>query len=118
AGGLRAAAQVRACLPENKTQTMPTVAQLVERLADNEDDIQLIESAIVDEPPLSAADGGVIPAGYNAELDKIKHASQDGRTWIAEMEQRERRRTGIATLKVGYTKVFGNARTPALPLDR
>jgi DNA mismatch repair protein MutS len=106
-GGLRAAAQVRASLPEHMAQTMPTVVQVVERLADNEDIIQLIESAIVDEPPLSAAEGGVIRPGYNAELDKIKHASQDGRTWIAEMEQRERRRTGIANLKVGYTKVFG-----------
>ncbi|HET9790963.1 MAG TPA: DNA mismatch repair protein MutS, partial [Candidatus Angelobacter sp.] len=89
AGGLRAAAQVRACLPENVAQTMPAVAQLIERLADNEDVIRLIESAIVDEPPLSAAEGGVIRPGYNAELDKIKHASQDGRAWIAEMEQRE-----------------------------
>jgi DNA mismatch repair protein MutS len=107
ASGLRAAAQVRTCLTEDAAQTMPTVAQLIERLADNEDVIQLIESAIVDEPPLSAAEGGVIRSDYNAELDKIRHASQDGRSWIAEMEQRERRRTGIANLKVGYTKVFG-----------
>jgi DNA mismatch repair protein MutS len=107
ASGLRAATQVRSCLTEDAAQTMPTVAQLIERLADNEDVIQLIESAIVDEPPLSATDGGVIRSEYNAELDKIRHASQDGRTWIAEMEQRERRRTGIANLKVGYTKVFG-----------
>ncbi|HEX6484808.1 MAG TPA: DNA mismatch repair protein MutS [Ktedonobacteraceae bacterium] len=107
ASGLRAAAQVRTCLSEDVEQAMPTVTQLIERLADNDDVIQLIESAIVDEPPLSAAEGGVIRSGHNAELDKIKHASQDGRTWIAEMEQRERRRTGITNLKVGYTKVFG-----------
>ena len=107
ASGLRAAAQVRTSLSEDVEQTMPTVAQLIERLADNEDVIQLIESAIVDEPPLSATEGGVIRPDYNAELDKIKHASQDGRAWIAEMEQRERRRTGISNLKVGYTKVFG-----------
>lgn len=107
AGGLRAAAQVRLSFPEDVTQSMPAVAQLLEKLADNEDIIALIEHAIVDEPPLSAAEGGIIRSGYNAELDKIKHASQDGRQWIAEMEQRERRRTGINNLKVGYTKVFG-----------
>lgn len=107
ASGLHAAAQVRMCLSEDTAQTMPTVAQLIERLANNEDVISLIKSAIVDEPPLSPVEGGVIRSGYNAELDKIRHASQGGRTWIAEMEQRERRRTGIANLKVGYTKVFG-----------
>jgi DNA mismatch repair protein MutS len=107
ASGLRAAAGIRACLPDDLAQTMPAVAQLIERLADNEDTIQLIEGAIVDEPPLSAAEGGLIRPGYNEELDKIKYASQDGHKWIAEMEQRERRRTGISNLKVGYTKVFG-----------
>jgi DNA mismatch repair protein MutS len=107
ASGLRAAVGVRTCLPDDLAQTMPAVAQLIERLADNEDTIQLIEGAIVDEPPLSAAEGGVIRPGYNEELDKIKYASQDGHKWIAEMEQRERRRTGIPNLKVGYTKVFG-----------
>src|SRR2546423_3671808 len=107
ASGLRAAVGVRTCLPDDLAQTMPAVAQLIERLADNEDTIQLIEGAIVDEPPLSAAEGGVIRPGYNEELDKIKYASQDGHKWIAEMEQRERRRTGISNLKVGYTKVFG-----------
>ncbi|HJT57263.1 MAG TPA: DNA mismatch repair protein MutS [Ktedonobacteraceae bacterium] len=107
ASGLRAAAQVRASLAETVEPSMPTVAQLLEKLADNEDIISLIEHAIVDEPPLSVAEGGVIRTGYDAELDKIKHASQDGRQWIAEMEQRERRRTGITNLKVGYTKIFG-----------
>ncbi|HLH60272.1 MAG TPA: DNA mismatch repair protein MutS [Ktedonobacteraceae bacterium] len=107
AAGLRAAAQVRASLAGEAAQGMPSVARLIEGLADNEDTIALIERAIVEEPPLSAAEGGVIRAGYNEELDKIRHASQDGRQWIAELEQRERRRTGIANLKVGYTKVFG-----------
>ena len=61
----------------------------------------------MDEPPLSANEGGVIRQGYSSELDEIKHASQDGRQWMAEMEQRERGRTGINNLKVGYNKVFG-----------
>src|SRR5260221_13649462 len=57
ASGLRAAVGVRTCLPDDLAQTMPAVAQLIERLADNEDTIQLIEGAIVDEPPFSAAEG-------------------------------------------------------------
>ncbi len=102
AGGLRAAADVRAALP-----AMPTLAQLVQRLADNEETISLIESAIVDEPPLNTSEGGVIRPGYSEELDNVKHTSKSGQQWIAEMEQRERKRTGIPNLKVGYTKVFG-----------
>ena len=107
AGGLRAAADVRAALPANAGECMPTLAQLVERLADNEETISLIESAIVDEPPLNTSEGGVIRPGYSEELDNVKHTSKNGQQWIAEMEQRERKRTGIPNLKVGYTKVFG-----------
>jgi DNA mismatch repair protein MutS len=107
ASGLRAAAEVQASLPADAEVSMPSVVRLVQRLADNEDVIQLIGSALVDEPPLSASEGGVIRPGYSAELDQVKEASQHGQKWIAEMEQRERKRTGISTLKVGYTKVFG-----------
>jgi DNA mismatch repair protein MutS len=107
ASGLRAAAEVRASLSAGAEVSMPAVARLVQRLAENEDVIQLIESALVDEPPLSASDGGVIRSGYSAELDQVKEASQNGQKWLAELEQRERKRTGIATLKVGYTRVFG-----------
>ncbi len=107
AGGLRAAADVRAALPANAEECMPTLAQLVQRLADNEETISLIESAIVDEPPLNTSEGGVIRPGYSEELDNVKHTSKSGQQWIAEMEQRERKRTGIPNLKVGYTKVFG-----------
>ncbi len=105
ASGLRAAAEVRASLPAG--ESMPAVARLAQRLADNEDVIRLIESALVEEPPLSASEGGVIRPGYSSELDQLKEASQNGQKWITELEQRERKRTGIATLKVGYTKVFG-----------
>ncbi len=107
ASGLRAAAEVRASLPADAEVSMPALVRLVQRLADNEDVIQLIGSALVDEPPLSASEGGVIRTGYSAELDQVKEASQNGQKWLAELEQRERRRTGIATLKVGYTRVFG-----------
>jgi len=107
AAGLRAASEVRASLPADAETSLPSVCRLVQRLADNDDVIQLIESAFVNQPPLSASEGGVIREGYSAELDQIKEASQNGQKWITEMEQRERKRTGIPSLKVGYTKVFG-----------
>jgi len=107
ATGLRAAIEVRACLPEDAEQSMPALAHIMQQLTDNGDIITLIESAIVDEPPLSTAEGGVIRPGFNSELDTVKLASQDGQQWITQMEQRERRRSGISNLKVGYNKVSG-----------
>ncbi len=109
ASGLRAAAEVRASLPagDDDEGAMPNVARLLHRLGNNEETIDLIERAIVDEPPLSATEGGVIRPGYSEELDKVKDASKNGQQWIAALEQQERRRTGIHNLKVGYTKVFG-----------
>src|SRR5947209_12034163 len=85
-------------------KNMPTLVRITQRLADNEDIIQLIERAIVEEPPVSTSEGGVIRPGFNLELDSIKTASQDGQKWIADLEQRERKRTGINHLKVGYNK--------------
>ncbi|MFA4843381.1 MAG: DNA mismatch repair protein MutS [Candidatus Margulisiibacteriota bacterium] len=69
--------------------------------------IQLVDQAIVPEPPLLLKEGGLIRSGYNAELDELKSASGGGRQWIAELEAQERQRTGIKSLKVGYTRVFG-----------
>jgi DNA mismatch repair protein MutS len=68
---------------------------------------ELVERALVDEPPATLADGGFIRAGYSAELDTLLDASRNGRGWVADMERRERERTGISTLRVGYNKVFG-----------
>ncbi|MDQ6659912.1 MAG: DNA mismatch repair protein MutS, partial [Chloroflexota bacterium] len=107
ASGLRAAADIRSTLPEDAEQTLPSVMRLMHQLANNDDIIILIERAIVDEPPVNTSEGGVIRPGFNTELDSIKQASTGGRQWISEMEQRERKRTGIPNLKVGYNKVFG-----------
>jgi DNA mismatch repair protein MutS len=104
AGGLRAAAEVRACAGPDLGLSMPCLLQIMQRLTDNDAIIELIEGAIVEEPPLSTSDGGCIRSGYSAELDEIRSASIDGRQWIAALEQRERRRTGIPNLKVGYSK--------------
>ena len=64
-------------------------------------------NAISDKPPLNIADGGTIRAGYNAELDELRDLSQNGRQYIAQIETRERTRTGIQSLKVRFNNVFG-----------
>jgi DNA mismatch repair protein MutS len=67
----------------------------------------LIERALVDEPPATLSDGGYIRAGYSDELDTLLDASRNGRQWVADLERRERERSGISALRVGYNKVFG-----------
>jgi DNA mismatch repair protein MutS len=68
---------------------------------------KLIDSAIVEEPPLSVRDGGMIKPGYNEQLDELFDLSKNGKQWIVKFQQKERDRTGIKSLKVGYNKVFG-----------
>ncbi|MGC8960450.1 MAG: DNA mismatch repair protein MutS [Chloroflexia bacterium] len=68
---------------------------------------ELIGRAISEEAPATLSAGGVIRPGFSAELDQIVSASREAREWIASLEEKERRRTGIRTLKVGYNKVFG-----------
>lgn len=64
-------------------------------------------TAISDNPPLSAKEGGIIRDGFNAQLDEYRDASKNGKDWIAELEQKERAKTGIKSLKVGYNRIFG-----------
>ena len=123
ASGLRAAAEVRTCLSEDETTRMPVLAGVMQRLADNEDIITLIEHAIADDPPVSITEGRIIRDQFSGELDQLKQASQNGRQWIAQMEQRERKRTAINTLKVGFNKASGyyievsNANLNRVPAD-
>ncbi len=72
-----------------------------------QDVVALIGQAIVEDPPATLSAGGVIRPGFSAELDNIVAASRDAKVWVADLERRERARTGIKTLKVGYNKVFG-----------
>ena len=67
----------------------------------------LIESAIVDDPPFSVREGGIIREGYNSEVDTLRREMTDGKGIIAAIEAREKEKTGIKTLKVGYNRVFG-----------
>ncbi len=72
-----------------------------------EQEIELLESALADEPPATLGTTGVIRGGYAKELDDILASSRHAREWIKDLEPKERERTGISTLKVGYNKVFG-----------
>jgi DNA mismatch repair protein MutS len=72
-----------------------------------EDVAKLVLEAIADEPPLNVADGGSIRAGFNAELDELRDLKQNGQRYIAQIETRERQRTGIGSLKVRFNNVFG-----------
>ena len=67
----------------------------------------LLESALVEEPPVTIKEGGMIRDGYDARLDELRCASREGKVWLAEMEARERQATGIDSLKIRYNSVFG-----------
>ena len=86
-------------------------AALIRKCADAldpmEDITALLSRAIDDDAPLSVREGGMIRAGYSEELDELRDISQNGKAYLAEMEQREREATGIKNLKIGYNRVFG-----------
>ncbi len=69
--------------------------------------VALLEAALVDEPPPTTRDGGMIREGYNPDLDELRRAGTEGRQWIAELQDREIARTGIKSLKIRYNSVFG-----------
>ena len=80
---------------------------LYEELDSLDDIFTLIDKSIVEDPPILITEGGLIKIGYNQEIDELKKAMTDGKTWLVELEAREREKTGIKGLKVGYNKVFG-----------
>ena len=81
--------------------------RMANRLDPCEEAADLLEQAIVDNPPLSVKEGNIIRDGYNQQLDQYRDASKNGKTWIAMLERQERERTGIKSLKVGYNRIFG-----------
>lgn len=81
--------------------------ELYNKLDSLEDIYELIDKAIVEDPPIPITEGGIIKVGYNSEIDELKTAMTDGKTWLVQLEAREKEETGIKGLKVGYNKVFG-----------
>ena len=68
---------------------------------------ELVDQAIMDEPPISVRDGDMIKTGFHEEVDKLRNAKTEGKTWIAQLEAKEREATGIKNLRIKYNKVFG-----------
>jgi len=88
-------------------EEQPAIGTLCQNLDPCEDVLHLIESALEDEPPATLSQVGVIRPSYSEQLDHVLEASRHARSWIADLEEQERGRTGIPNLKVGYNKVFG-----------
>ena len=86
---------------------VPLLETLNSRLEPFPELVERIERAIAENPPAQLSDGGVIRAGYNAELDELRLAATDGKAWLSQIQQREQERTGIRSLKVKYNSVFG-----------
>ena len=85
----------------------PILTRIYEDMDPLEDLSGLIRKAIVDEPPMVQREGGIIREGYNEDVDKFRRSRTDGKKWLAELETREKERTGIKNLKIKYNRVFG-----------
>lgn len=98
-------------LPPIKTLMSDFHSQLLKRLYEQLDTLdelyELIERSIAEEPPLTLHDGGILKEGYNEEVDRLRKAKTDGKSWLADLEAKEREKTGIKNLKIKYNKVFG-----------
>jgi DNA mismatch repair protein MutS len=87
--------------------TASVIAAIRAQLTEMPAVVDLISRAIVDDPPQKTQDGGFIAAGYDEDLDKLRSISRDGKKWIAALEVKERQKTGINSLKVGFNNIFG-----------
>lgn len=83
------------------------LTKIREQIDGLEDIYRLIEEAIIDEPPLSIREGGMIKDGFDETIDRLRSAKHDGKQWLAQLEEEDRERTGIKNLKIKYNKVFG-----------
>ncbi len=91
-------------LDDTESKKMQEIKERIDPLTDIRDKI---ESAIVENPPTTVKEGGIIKEGFDEDLDKLKKKSREGKEWINSLEEEERERTGIDRLKVGYNKVHG-----------
>ncbi len=100
-----------AVLPDIKYELSGLSAEILKDIDSDIDELrdvyELIDKAIVEDPPFTIKEGSLIKKGYSEELDDLKFSIKDGKEWISSLEQKERERTGIRTIKVGYTRVFG-----------
>jgi len=101
---LAAVPGVRELVKESESPLLSAIASSIDDVGDV---VELVEQSIVDDPPATIREGYLIRSGYDAELDELVSLSTDGKRWIASMEERERRKTGIGSLKIGFNSVFG-----------
>ena len=98
-------------LPELRSALQPFVSLLLRQVTSEIDEfgdlVRLLESSIVDDPPFTLKEGGIIKPHYHEELDELRRMSKEGKGWILKLEAEERKRTGISSLKVRYNQVFG-----------
>ncbi|MFH1969467.1 MAG: DNA mismatch repair protein MutS, partial [Verrucomicrobiota bacterium] len=108
---IRALTQSLTILPTARalvaTSPVRSLAALAQTILPQPELVELVEKAIIEEPPMSVKEGGLIRHGYHAELDTLRDAATQGRNWLAEYQAREQQRTGIKTLKVRHNKIFG-----------
>lgn len=93
------------CLLEEMTSDY--LQEIYKELDTMEDLCQLVQSAIVEEPPIAMKEGGIIKEGYNEDVDRLRRAKSEGKDWLLNLETTEREKTGIKNLKIRYNKVFG-----------
>ncbi len=96
--------EVKQCLKDVKSELLK---ELVDNLDELEDIYQLIDKAIIEDPPMTIKEGGIIRLGYDEEIDKLKTAQIEGKNWLIQLETEEKEKTGIKNLKIGFNKVFG-----------
>ena len=98
-------------LPEMKKILAGVDSSLLKEIYNKLDELtdiyELIEKAIIEEPGITITEGNIIKKGYNEEVDKLKSASTEGKTWLINLEAKEKEQTGIKNLKIGFNKVFG-----------
>ena len=98
-------------LPPIKYLLEDTRGELLSEIQNNLDPLEelcsLIKDAIMEEPPIAMKEGGIIKEGYNEEVDRLRKAKSEGKSWLAELETKEREKTGIKNLRIRYNKVFG-----------
>ena len=98
-------------MPDLKKLLASSKSELMQNLYINLDELNdiydLIEEAIIEEPPITITEGGIIKLGYNKEIDELKNATTEGKNWLIQLEAKEKEKTGIKNLKVGFNKVFG-----------
>lgn len=108
---LRALSSTAKMLPELKAKTSAFNSDEMRNISENIDELkdiyELIDESIVEDPPFSVREAGMIKPGFNDEVDRLRNILNGGKSWLSEIEEREKNATGIKTLKVGYNKVFG-----------